>query len=77
MTNPNIKEDVDFVIRAIDNPKNKSIHLKPLKNLIKNFQKKWYDLMGPGVADFYINLLNKKYQNDLQHSKINERLKDR
>jgi len=77
MTNSNIKEDVDFIIRAINNPLNKEIHLKPLKNLIKNFQNKWYDLMGPGVADFYVNLLNKKYQNDLQHTKINERLKDR
>jgi len=77
MNNPNIKEDVDFVMRAMNNPKNKDIHLKPLKNLITNFQKKWYDLMGEGVADFYINLLNKKYQDDLQHSKSNERPEDR
>eukprot|EP01050_Picozoa_sp_SAG11_P001441 SAG11_NODE_62_length_19006_cov_6.513143_12_plen_78_part_00 len=73
MTNPNIKEDFEFVSRVLDNPHNKLPHLTALKNLIKNFQQKWCDLMGVGVADFYINLLNKKYKNVLQHIKRNEK----
>jgi len=70
MTIPNIKKDVNFVIKVLDNPNNKIIHLKSLKNLIKNFQKKWYDLLGPGIADTYNNLLNQKYD-ALQYSKRN------
>jgi hypothetical protein len=72
MTNPNIKEDFEFVTRVIDNPNNKLPHFIALKNLIKNFQNKWEDLMGVGVAHSYINLLNKKYKNALQHTKRNE-----
>jgi len=70
MTNPNIKKDVNFVIKVLNNPNNKITHLKSLKNLIKNFQKKWNDLLGPGIADHYNKLLNKKYD-DLQYSKRN------
>lgn len=50
MTNPNIKEDVKFIVRVLNNLDNKVIHLKPLKNLIKNFQKKWNDLLGEGIS---------------------------
>jgi|TARA_R100000700_G_C3072443_1_gene81944 hypothetical protein len=63
MKNTNIKKDADFVLKVLNNPLNKEIHRPALKNLIKNFEKKWDDLLGPGVADFYINLLNKKYKN--------------
>ena len=63
MKSPNIKKDADFVLEVLSNPDNKEIHLPALKKLIKNFENKWNDLLGPGVADFYINLLNKKYQN--------------
>ena len=38
MNNPNIKKDVDFVLRVLDNPDNKEIHLPALTNLIKNFE---------------------------------------
>ena len=73
MTNPNIKKDVDFVIRVLDNPNNKKIHLPALVRLIKNFEGKWNDLLGSGVVDFYINLLNNKYKDALQYSKRNDR----
>jgi len=73
MNNPNIKKDVDFVLRVLDNPDNKEIHLPALTNLIKNFENKWNDLLGSGVVDFYINLLNNKYKYVLQHSKRNDR----
>ena len=63
MNSPNIKKDADFVINVLSNPLNKEVHKPALKNLIKNFENKWNDLLGPGVADFYINLLNKKYKN--------------
>ncbi len=29
--------------------------------------------MGPGVTDFYINLLKNQYQNAIQYSKRNDR----
>lgn len=73
MTNPNIKKDVDFVLKVINNPNNKEIHLPALVKLIKNFEDKWNDLLGPGIADFYTNLLNNKYKYALQHSKRNDR----
>ena len=63
MKNTNIKKDADFVLRVLDNSHNKEIHRPALKRLINNFENKWNDLLGPGVADFYINLLNKKYKN--------------
>jgi hypothetical protein len=50
-------------VEVLRNPYNKEIHITALKKLIKNFENKWNDLLGPGVADSYINLLNKKYQN--------------
>jgi len=73
MKTPNIKKDVDFVLRALNHRDNKYIHFEALKRLIKNFEKKWFDLLGPGVADFYINLLNKKYTDAIQYSKRNDR----
>lgn len=77
MTNPNIKEDVKFIVRVLNNLDNKVIHLKPLKNLIKNFQKKWNDLLGEGISDTYINFLNNKYEDAIQHIKRNDRPQDR
>jgi len=73
MKSPNIKKDAEFVKKVLDNPNNKEIHLPALIKLIKNFEDKWNDLMGPGVVDFYINLLNNKYKYALQHSKRNDR----
>ena len=40
-------------------------HKKALQNLINNFKTKWDDNLGPGVADFYVKLLNKKYKNGI------------
>jgi|TARA_R110000744_G_C19307902_1_gene556422 hypothetical protein len=60
-----IKKDFDFVMRALRNKDNKSIHLPALINLINNFKNKWEDNLGPGVADFYVKQLNKKYENDI------------
>jgi len=77
MTKPNIKEDVKFIVRVLNNRDNKVIHLKPLKNLIKNFQKKWNDLLGEGISDTYINFLNNKYEDAIQHIKRNDRPQDR
>ena len=68
-----IKKDVNFVLKALNHSDNKYIHFDGLKKLIKNFEKKWSDLLGPGVTDFYINLLNKKYKDGIQYSKRNER----
>ena len=51
------------VLKVLNNPNNKEVHKPALKKLIINFENKWNDLLGPGVADFYINLLNKKYKN--------------
>jgi len=62
MKNPNIKKDAEFVLKVLNNPDNNKIHLPSLKKLIKNFENKWNDLLGPGVADFYTNRLNKKYK---------------
>ena len=58
-----IKKDFDFVMRALRNKDNKSIHLPALINLINNFKNKWDDNLGPGVSDIYVNRLNKKYKN--------------
>jgi hypothetical protein len=63
MKSSTIKKDADFVLKVLNNPLNTEVHKPALKNLIKNFEKKWNDSLGPGVADFYINLLNKKYKN--------------
>ena len=60
-----IKKDFNFVMKVLRNKDNKSIHLSALKNLINNFKKKWDDNLGPGVADFYVELLNKKYKNGI------------
>jgi hypothetical protein len=60
-----IKKDFDFVMRVLRNKDNKPIHLSALRNLINNFKKKWEDTLGPGVADFYVEQLNKKYENDI------------
>ena len=60
-----IKKDFDFVMRALRNKDNKLIHFPALRNLINNFKKKWDDNLGPGVADFYVGLLNKKYKNGI------------
>ena len=60
-----IKKDFDFVMRALINKDNKSIHLSALINLINNFKNKWEDNLGPGVADFYVEQLNKKYENGI------------
>ena len=62
MENPNIKKDFNFTLRVLNNQQNKDIHLPALQRLIKNFEHKWNDLLGPGVANYYINQLNKKYQ---------------
>jgi|TARA_R110000824_G_scaffold358939_1_gene546456 hypothetical protein len=67
MENSNIKKDFDFVMRVLKNKDNKLIHLPALQKLIKNFEKKWCDLLGPGIADSYTNRLNKKY-NVLQYN---------
>ena len=58
-----IKKDFDFVMKVLTNNNNKFIHLPALRNLINNFKKKWEDNLGPGVADFYVEQLNKKYKN--------------
>ena len=63
MNSPNIKKDADFVLKVLNNPLNQEIHRPALKKLIDNFENKWNDLLGPGVADFYINHLTKKYKN--------------
>jgi hypothetical protein len=60
-----IKKDFEFVMRILKNKDNKSVHLPALKNLITNFKNKWEDNLGPGVADFYVELLNKKYKNGI------------
>ena len=60
-----IKKDFDFVMRVLRNKDNKSIHLPALINLINNFKNKWEDNLGPGVADFYVKQLNKKYENGI------------
>ena len=73
MNSPNIKKDVNFVLKVLNNTNNKVIHLPSLQKLIKNFEKKWCDLLGPGVTDFYINLLNTDYENAIQYIKRNER----
>ena len=65
MKSPNIKKDVNFVLKVLNNPHNTEIHLPALKKLIKNFEDKWNDLLGPGVVNFYINLLNKKYKDGI------------
>ena len=60
-----IRKDFDFVMRVLKNKDNKAIHFPALRNLITNFKKKWDDNLGPGVADFYVKLLNKKYENGI------------
>jgi len=60
-----IRKDFDFVMRVLKNKDNKPIHFPALRNLINNFKKKWDDNLGPGVADFYVKLLNKKYKNGI------------
>ena len=60
-----IRKDFDFVMRVLRNKDNKPIHLAALRNLINNFKNKWDDNLGPGVADFYVELLNKKYKNGI------------
>tara|TARA_B110000444_G_C18250623_1_gene327421 strand:+ start:167 stop:397 length:231 start_codon:yes stop_codon:yes gene_type:complete len=75
MKRPDIKKDVDFVLKSLNNTNNKIIHFPALLKLIKNFEDKWDDLMGPGVTDFYINFLNNKYKDALQYSKRNDRPK--
>jgi len=75
MKSPNIKKDVNFVLKCLTNTNNNTIHFPALLKLIQNFEKKWNDLLGPGIVDFYTNLLNNKYQNELQHCKRNDRPK--
>lgn len=58
-----VKKDFNFVMKVLNNKNNKFIHLPALRNLINNFKKKWEDNLGPGVADFYTEKLNKKYKN--------------
>ena len=60
-----IKKDFDFVMRVLKNKDNKPIHLPALRNLINNFKKKWDDNLGQGVADFYVEQLNKRYTNGI------------
>ena len=59
-----IKKDFEFVMKVL-NGDNKPNHKKALRNLINNFKTKWDDNLGPGVADFYVELLNKKYKNGI------------
>jgi len=61
-----IKKDFEFVMKVL-NGDNKPNHKNALQNLINNFKKKWEDNLGQGIADFYINRLNKKY-NVLQYN---------
>jgi len=65
MKRPNIKKDANFVLKVLNNPNNNKTHLLSLKKLINNFENKWNDLLGPGVANYYTNLLNKKYEDEL------------
>ena len=65
------------MLKTLNHSDNKYIHFDALKRLIKNFEKKWCDLLGPGVADFYTNLLNKTYKDAIQYSKRNDRPQDR
>ena len=61
-----IRKDFDFVMRVLRNKGTyQYIHLAALRNLINNFKNKWDDNLGPGVADFYVELLNKKYKNGI------------
>ena len=60
-----IRKDFDFVMRVLRHKDNQPIHLAALRNLINNFKNKWDDNLGPGVADFYVELLNKKYKNGI------------
>ena len=60
-----IKKDFNFVMRVLKHKDNAPIHLPALRNLINNFKKKWEDNLGQGVADFYVELLNKKYKNGI------------
>ena len=60
-----IRKDFDFVMRTLEHDDNKPIHLPALRNLINNFKNKWEDNLGPGVANFYVELLNKKYKNGI------------
>ena len=60
-----IKKDFNFVMRALNNKNNKSIHLPSLRNLINNFKNKWDNNLGTGVSDYYVEILNKKYENVL------------
>lgn len=60
-----IKKDFDFVMRVLKHKNNTPIHLPALRNLINNFKKKWDDNLGPGVANFYVERLNKKYKNGI------------
>ena len=60
-----IKKDFEFVMNVLNHKNNTFIHLPALKNLINNFKNKWEDNLGPGVANFYVELLNKKYKNGI------------
>ena len=60
-----IRKDFDFVMRVLKNKDNRPIHLPALRKLINNFKKKWDDNLGQGVADFYVEQLNKRYTNGI------------
>jgi len=65
MNIPDIKKDFNFVLKVLNNTHNTVIHLPALRNLINNFKNKWDENLGQGVADFYVELLNKKYKNGI------------
>jgi len=60
-----IKKDFEFVMNALTHTNNTFIHLAALKNLINNFKNKWEDRLGKGIANFYVEQLNKKYENGI------------
>ena len=58
-----IKKDFNFVMKVLKHDGNTPIHLPALKNLINNFKNKWEDNLGKGIANFYVEQLNREYQN--------------
>ena len=53
-----MKEDYDYVIKAVRNKDNKLIHYPSLKNLISIFKTKWSLTRNKNRLDVYLHSLN-------------------
>ena len=61
-----MKEDYDYVIKALRNKDNKLIHYPSLKNLVSIFKTKWSLIRNKNRLNVYLNSLNKNLKRSVR-----------